>query len=55
MKPRRVLTERPAGERHLVEQALLHLKALDELPAELIVHARIVGTRTTGEEIRRRF
>jgi hypothetical protein len=37
---------------HLVEQALLHhLQALDELPAELIVHPRIVVSRTTGEAI----
>ena len=34
---------------HLVEQALLlHLQALDELPAEFIVHPRIVVSRETG-------
>jgi hypothetical protein len=37
---------------HLVEQALLHhLQALDELPAEYIVHPRIVVSRETGEEM----
>lgn len=37
---------------HLVEQALLHhMQALDELPAELIVHPRIVVSRKTGEAI----
>lgn len=40
---------------HLVEQALLHhLQALDELPAEYIVHPRIVVSRKTGEEMLRR-
>ena len=35
---------------HLVEQALLHhLRALEELPAELIIHPRIVVSRKTGE------
>jgi hypothetical protein len=35
---------------YLVEQALLHhLQALEELPLELIVHPRIVVSRTTGE------
>ena len=35
---------------HLVEQAVLHhLQALDELPAEYIVHPRIVVSRKTGE------
>jgi hypothetical protein len=39
---------------HLVEQALLHhLQALDELPAEYIVHPRIVVSRKTGEEMLR--
>ena len=39
---------------HLVEQALLHhLQALDELPAEFIVHPRIVVSRKTGEEMLR--
>ena len=37
---------------HLVEQALLHhMLALDELPAEFIVHPRIVVSRKTGEAI----
>jgi hypothetical protein len=37
---------------HLVEQALLHhLQALDELPAEYVVHPRIVVSRKTGEEM----
>jgi hypothetical protein len=37
---------------HLVEQALLHhLQALDELPADFIIHPRIVVTRKTGEEM----
>jgi hypothetical protein len=40
---------------HLVEQALLHhLQALDELPAEFIIHPRIVVSRKTGEELLRR-
>ncbi len=39
---------------HLVEQALLHhLQALEELPAEYIIHPRIVVSRKTGEEMRR--
>lgn len=37
---------------HLVEQALLHhLQALEELPAEYIIHPRIVVSRKTGEEM----
>jgi hypothetical protein len=37
---------------HLVEQALLHhMRALEELPAEFIIHPRIVVSRKTGEEI----
>jgi hypothetical protein len=37
---------------HLVEQALLHhLQALHELPAEYIVHPRIVVSRATGEQM----
>ena len=37
---------------HLVEQALLHhLQALEELPAEFIVHPRIVVSRKSGEVI----
>jgi hypothetical protein len=39
---------------HLVEQALLHhLQALEELPAEFIIHPRIVVSRKTGEELLR--
>jgi len=39
---------------HLIEQALLHhLNALDELPADLIIHPRIVVSRKTGEEMLR--
>lgn len=41
---------------HLIEQALLHhLQALDELPAEFIIHPRIVVSRTTGEEMLRQM
>ena len=37
---------------HLIEQALLHhLQALDEVPAEYIVHPRIVVSRKTGQQI----
>jgi hypothetical protein len=37
---------------HLVEQALLHhLQALDELPADVIVHPRIVVTRRSFEKV----
>ncbi|MBI4508280.1 MAG: hypothetical protein HY698_01505 [Deltaproteobacteria bacterium] len=39
---------------HLVEQAILHhIQALDELPAEYIVHPRIVVSRKTGDEMLR--
>lgn len=39
---------------YLVEQALLHhLQALDELPAEYIIHPRIVVSRATGEALLR--
>jgi hypothetical protein len=39
----------------LIEQALLHhLQALDELPAEYIVHPRLVVSRKTGEALLRR-
>jgi hypothetical protein len=35
---------------HLIEQALLHhLQALEELPAEYIVHPRLVVSRKTGQ------
>lgn len=37
---------------HLVEQALLHhLHALEELPAEFIIHPRIVVSQKTGKAI----
>ena len=40
---------------YLIEQALLHhMQALDEIPAEYIVHPRIVVSRKTGEEMLRR-
>lgn len=40
---------------HLVEQALLHhLQALDEIPAEYIIHPRIVVSRKTAEEMLRK-
>ncbi len=39
---------------HLVEQALLyHLQALEELPADFIIHSRIVVSRRTGEKMLR--
>jgi len=41
---------------HLVEQALLHhLRALQALPADVIVHPRLVVSRRSGEEIVRRI
>jgi hypothetical protein len=37
---------------HLVEQALRHhLQALQELPADIIVHPKLVVTRKSGEPI----
>jgi hypothetical protein len=37
---------------HLVEQALRHhLQALQELPADVVVHPRLVVTRKSGETI----
>jgi len=37
---------------HLVEQALRHhLRALQELPADVIVHPKLVVTRTSGQVI----
>ena len=40
---------------HLIEQALLHhLQALEEIPAEYIVHPRLVVSRKTGEEMLRK-
>lgn len=39
---------------HLIEQALLHhLQALEQLPAEYIIHPRIVVSRKVGEEMLR--
>lgn len=39
---------------HLVEQALQHhLQALQELPADIVVHPRLVVTRKAGEVILR--
>jgi hypothetical protein len=41
---------------HLVEQALLHhLRALHELPMEIIVHPRIVVSRKSGDDILKRM
>ena len=41
---------------HLVEQALLHhLQALDALPAEFIIHPRIVVSRKTFQAILRQM
>ncbi len=41
---------------HLVEEALLyHLRALEALPADVIVHPRLVVSRRSGEEIARRL
>ncbi len=37
---------------HLIEQALRHhLQALHELPAEVIIHPKLVVTRRSGEAI----
>jgi hypothetical protein len=37
---------------HLVEQALRHhLRALQELPADVVVHPKLVVTRKSGEAI----
>ena len=37
---------------HLIEQALLHhLQALEELPADVVVHPRIVVTRASFEKV----
>lgn len=39
---------------HLIEQAILHhLRALDELPAEYVLHPRVVVSRKAGEELLR--
>ncbi len=41
---------------HLVEEALRHhLQALHELPADVILHPRIVITRQSGETLVRRM
>lgn len=41
---------------HLVEQALRHhLQALQELPADVVVHPKIVVTRASGAAIARRL
>jgi hypothetical protein len=41
---------------HLIEQALRHhLQALRELPADIIVHPRLVVTRQSGEVILRQI
>jgi hypothetical protein len=41
---------------HLIEQALRHhLQALRELPADVIVHPRLVVTRQSGEVILRQI
>jgi len=37
---------------HLIEQALRHhLQALQEVPADVIVHPRLVVTRKSGEKV----
>lgn len=41
---------------HLVEQALRHhLQALQELPADVVVHPRLVVTRKSGQAIVRQM
>ena len=41
---------------HLVEQALRHhLQALQELPADVVVHPKLVVTRTSGQAIVRQI
>jgi hypothetical protein len=41
---------------HLIEQALRHhLQALRELPADVVVHPRLVVTRQSGEVILRQI
>jgi hypothetical protein len=41
---------------HLVEQALRHhLRALQELPADVLVHPKLVVTRKSGEAILKRI
>ncbi len=39
---------------HLIEQALLHyLQALEEIPADYVIHPRIVVSQKTGAEMLR--
>ena len=41
---------------HLVEQALRHhLQALQELPADVLVHPKLVVTQTSGQAILRQL
>ena len=41
---------------HVIQEALLHyLRAVDALPADAMVPARIVISRRSGEEIRKRL
>jgi uncharacterized protein (DUF1778 family) len=41
---------------HLIEEALLHhLQALDEIPAEYVIHPRIVLSRASAEEVMERL
>ena len=41
---------------HVVEMALRHhLQALQELPADIIVHPRIIVSRRSGEKVLRRM
>lgn len=41
---------------HLVEQALRHhLRALQELPTDIIVHPKLVVTRRSGEAVLRQI
>lgn len=41
---------------HLIEEAILHhVRALEALPADVIVHPRLVVSRRSGEEIANRL
>ena len=41
---------------HLLEQALLHhLRALDALPADIIIPPRLVVSRRSGQEVMKRM
>ncbi len=41
---------------HLIEDALLHhLQALHSLPADVIVHPRLVVSRRSGEQVAKRM